>query len=167
MKYRNGFVTNSSSSSFICEICGNTESGYDMSLKDAGMVECVNGHTLCEGEVLECTEADKRQMYIESIQREIDNKWRNEVSKNDLREALAYLSNEENSMSDIPNDIQRIVDDESDNGYIPAAACPLCMHTECTEREISKYAAERLGITREQLQELVKADLIAQDKIQK
>lgn len=30
MKYRKSFVTNSSSSSFICEVCGEVESGYDM-----------------------------------------------------------------------------------------------------------------------------------------
>lgn len=31
VKFRNGFVSNSSSSSFICEICGEEESGYDIS----------------------------------------------------------------------------------------------------------------------------------------
>lgn len=48
MKTRLGFVSNSSSSSFICDITGVVESGMDMSFEDAGMVECVNGH--CFGE---------------------------------------------------------------------------------------------------------------------
>lgn len=48
MKLRMGFVSNSSSSSFICDITGNVESGMDLSLEDAGMVECVNGHTFGE-----------------------------------------------------------------------------------------------------------------------
>ena len=39
MKIRSGFVSNSSSSSFVCCICGRSEGGYDMSLEDAGMVE--------------------------------------------------------------------------------------------------------------------------------
>ena len=47
MKFRKDFVTNSSSSSFVCDICGNVESGWDMSLQEAEMVECVNGHTIC------------------------------------------------------------------------------------------------------------------------
>ena len=52
MKFRKGFVTNSSSSSFICQICGNVESGFDMSYEDAGFVECENGHEFCEYHIL-------------------------------------------------------------------------------------------------------------------
>lgn len=45
MKIRQGFVSNSSSSSFVCDITGANESGYDIGLRDAGMAECVKGHT--------------------------------------------------------------------------------------------------------------------------
>lgn len=44
MIYRLGFVSNSSSSSFICMVSGECEGGYDLSLRDAGMVECNAGH---------------------------------------------------------------------------------------------------------------------------
>lgn len=47
MKVRKGFVSNSSSSSFICDITGASESGIDVSLTDFEMVECVKGHTFC------------------------------------------------------------------------------------------------------------------------
>lgn len=51
MKIRQGFVSNSSSSSFICDICGMTEAGSDCeSMSDYGLVECNNGHTFCESE---------------------------------------------------------------------------------------------------------------------
>lgn len=50
-KFRKDFVTNSSSSSFICEVCGRKESGWDMCLSEAEMFECENGHTFCEDEV--------------------------------------------------------------------------------------------------------------------
>lgn len=53
MKYRSDFVTNSSSSSYTCDICGRTESGWDMGLSEAEMVECVNGHIFCADEMLE------------------------------------------------------------------------------------------------------------------
>jgi hypothetical protein len=52
MKYRTSFVTNSSSSSFICDVCGNSESGWDMGLSDAGMYECENGHTFCDSHLV-------------------------------------------------------------------------------------------------------------------
>jgi hypothetical protein len=52
MKYRSSFVTNSSSSSFVCDVCGATESGWDMGLSDAGMYECENGHTFCDSHLV-------------------------------------------------------------------------------------------------------------------
>ena len=48
MKIRNGFVSNSSSSSFTCSVCGETETGYDASLKDLEMFCCKNGHIIHE-----------------------------------------------------------------------------------------------------------------------
>ena len=47
MKFRKGFVTNSSSSSFICQICGYVTSGWDMTSYEAGFVTCENGHEFC------------------------------------------------------------------------------------------------------------------------
>lgn len=47
MKVRLGFVSNSSSSSYVCDVCHREESGWDLGLRDAEMVECKNGHTFC------------------------------------------------------------------------------------------------------------------------
>jgi len=52
MKMRLGVVSNSSSTSFTCEICGHEESGMDCSLADLGFVECINNHVICEDEML-------------------------------------------------------------------------------------------------------------------
>jgi len=53
MKIRKGFVSNSSSTSFTCDVCGETVSGWDMCLSDSGMVECQYGHTICEEHILD------------------------------------------------------------------------------------------------------------------
>jgi hypothetical protein len=47
MKIRKYFVSNSSSSSYICDVCGHEESGWDLGLSDADMVECEHGHIFC------------------------------------------------------------------------------------------------------------------------
>ena len=52
MKVRNGFVSNSSSSSFICELCGRQESGWDACPDEFDMCECENGHVICMDEAL-------------------------------------------------------------------------------------------------------------------
>lgn len=52
MKLRSGFVSNSSSSSFVCDFCGRTEGGYDCSLEDFGMKECKAGHIFCDYEIV-------------------------------------------------------------------------------------------------------------------
>ena len=48
MKTRIGFVSNSSSSSFICAICGDQQGGMDVSLDDVEMVEDVFGFDMCQ-----------------------------------------------------------------------------------------------------------------------
>jgi hypothetical protein len=59
MKIRTGFVSNSSSSSFTCDVCGEEYSGMDACLSDAEMYQCENGHTFCECHIISGTvEAD-------------------------------------------------------------------------------------------------------------
>jgi len=48
MKIRNGFVSNSSSSSFVCDICGYENGGMDVGLNDVGMFECKAEHIMCD-----------------------------------------------------------------------------------------------------------------------
>lgn len=61
MKIRNGFVSNSSSSSFICEICGAVESGMDISLRECKMVQCKNGHVFHEA----CLDEESKNILTE------------------------------------------------------------------------------------------------------
>jgi hypothetical protein len=65
MKVRLKFVSNSSSSSFICEVCGRDESGWDMGHEDADMVTCVNGHLICKSHIL-CSSEEFQELYDEN-----------------------------------------------------------------------------------------------------
>ena len=53
MKTRHGFVNNSSSSSFVCEVCGEEISGMDLSASKVEMYECKNYHRFCIEHTLE------------------------------------------------------------------------------------------------------------------
>ena len=59
MKIRNGFVSNSSSSSFVCEICNMKQTGWDISLEEVDMSCCENNHTFCNSHLLDPNNFDK------------------------------------------------------------------------------------------------------------
>lgn len=52
MKIRKGFISNSSSSSFICDICGTMDSGYDCAPHELGFAKLPCGHLICMEEVI-------------------------------------------------------------------------------------------------------------------
>ena len=72
MKTRSGFVSNSSSTSFTCDVCGTTESGWDASASDCGMCECEVGHVFCEGHqkdgIPKPTTEEMRQKLLDNVQ---------------------------------------------------------------------------------------------------
>ncbi len=47
MKIRNGFVSNSSSSSFVCAKCNEAYEGWDGDYGSIEQVICVTGHSFC------------------------------------------------------------------------------------------------------------------------
>jgi len=63
MKIRQGFVSNSSSSSFICEISGRVESGMDLCLSDIEMTECENGHLFDDNYIIGQAPRDDSDAY--------------------------------------------------------------------------------------------------------
>lgn len=73
MKIRNGFVSNSSSSSFICNLCGEVESGYDLSYQDCDMATCVHGHVFHLYHTTKCIpEEVKAKMLFETYKENLN-----------------------------------------------------------------------------------------------
>lgn len=56
-KIRSGFVSNSSSSSFICGICNRVSEGWDWNNSSGGIVQCEHGHFFCYDHALEKDDA--------------------------------------------------------------------------------------------------------------
>lgn len=131
MKYRKDFVTNSSSSSYICEICGESDGGFDMSISEADMCQCVNRHTICNCHRLP---NPSREQMIKTI---LENEW---------NECFEY---ELNNMSD-----DDLFDNHlTDGGYydVPEEVCPICQFIEYSESDLVKYLLKVYKIPREEV----------------
>ena len=67
MKIRNGFVSNSSSSSFTCIICGCERTGFEMGLRDLGYCSSCDDETVCESCVIDHVKKFKLEKEFEDF----------------------------------------------------------------------------------------------------
>lgn len=143
MKFRKDFVTNSSSSSYVCEICGRTESGWDMGLRECEMMECVNGHVFC------CDEALEKPTKKEMIKMILENEWNKDIWTSRSDGYKDYTEDELLAMSE--DDLFH--DFCSESGYydVPECVCPICQFIEYSEYDLSAYLLKEYGISREEV----------------
>lgn len=143
MKFRTSFVTNSSSSSYVCEICGRSESGWDLGLSECEMMECVNGHIFC------CDEALEKPTKKEMIKMILENKWHEGVWDRNIRDSRDY-SEDELLVMEEGDLFDKFC---SDNGYydVPECVCPICNFIEYSEDDLSAYLLKEYGISRDEV----------------
>lgn len=133
MKIRKCHVTNSSSSSFICDICGREESGYDMCLSEAYMFECVNGHIFCTDEAIENTDEVIKLIFDQELH----------LEKNNGRED--YTEEELRSW-----EFEKLVRFYSDGYYdVPECICPICQFEHYTDRDMVEYLLKKYNLKEE------------------
>ena len=134
MKFRTDYVTNSSSSSFVCEICGHVESGWDISLQEAEMMECVNGHIFC------CDEALERPSKEELIKRMLEDEY-NLITRDEMEQM----------------DDDEVFETCTEYLYeVPECMCPICQFIEYSEYDLSAYLLKEYGVSRDEVFEEVK-----------
>lgn len=103
MKMRSGFVSNSSSSSFICDVSGECRSGWDALVEDVDMCGCENGHIFLQRYL---------PVSLDHIITEILEKWKQELISEGREDEIANLS--------------PYYFDPSAAQSVPAKYCPLC-----------------------------------------
>lgn len=146
MKIRSDFVTNSSSSSFVCEICGRTESGYDLGLSDCEMMQCVNGHTFCCDEALEMPSKKEMIKYI------LENEY-NIKSIYNYRDGRYYNTTITEEELEKYSEDTLFYDYYNPEGHyeVPESMCPICQFIEYSEEDLSAYLLKQYGVPREEV----------------
>jgi len=136
MKIRFGFVSNSSSSSFTCDVCGNTESGMDACASDLGFEQCVNGHCFCQDHQDGLPDSSPEQLRKEIEQIIKDKSWRDDDWKKEKLQELTDTADE---------DLEELFDENyNDDGCSPCN-CPLCMLQDVSDSDMLKYLYKKLG----------------------
>ena len=143
MKIRSGFVSNSSSSSFTCCICGDTDGGYDVSLKDAKMLECEEGHIFCESHA-EMDDYDEIEFFKEN------------VPEKDLKiMGITKIELTKLSHQEIKEEYQEYVSDFME--YFPNSLCPICNFEYIPDDIIFRYLLVECKLDKDNLRkEMVK-----------
>lgn len=139
MKIRSDFVTNSSSSSYICEICGNECSGWDVDLRDYDMCECENGHVLCQEHLLNPPREEKIKIILENRY------WNEETREYDI----AYTREELEGMDD--DELYEILLGSESYYEIPEYLCPICQFEEYSSNDMARYLLTRYKVPKDEV----------------
>lgn len=128
MKRRNGFVTNSSSTTYVCEISGESETLWDGYRRGCGFVMCENEHTFLE------------EFVDGEVTPELARAWIDRAS---------YSKPDTTAMSD--DEALEYCDEHCDELYsdIPQELCPLCQFKAFSQPDLAKYLEKEYGISRD------------------
>ncbi len=135
MKIRKGFVSNSSSSSFTCEVCGETYSGWDMGLEDVEMHECGNGHLICDDHML--GDIDPQAMKEFMLSYGVEDSQKEELKTMD-DDGIEEMWEEGDFCYHIREEL-------------PASFCPICSFKDIDPTEAIKYLMKKNNLTMEAL----------------
>lgn len=122
MKLRLGYVSNSSSSSYTCDVCGRNESGYDLSISEIEMKTCRCYHEFCDQHMIISFPIKNIINLLEEYQEDEDIK--------DLYEKFKVLPPDTIFSEDtFPEDYKLFYNIfvEEEGGYdVPSCFCPVC-----------------------------------------
>lgn len=142
MKIRKGFVSNSSSSSYVCNVCGKEYSGFDASLRDAEMYFCEHGHIYCRNHVdnnIDNLDVEgKRKIIISYCRHDSDTK-------------VEAQAADEDKLEKILEDIRYDLESEMSSKY-----CPCYRLTPITSGQLIEYLLHERRQTRKEVEKEIK-----------
>ena len=153
MKIRTSFVSNSSSSSYVCDITGEAFEVNDGCFWDVGLRHCVNGHTY------------KEEFALASIAENL--------TKDDMLKALEERTDSKREckrLRDLTIDELRAEYREvtgTDGEEVPENCCPICTLNEVPIPLLVAYLLKEARATRKETTEIIKHRFGTFDKFAK
>lgn len=145
MKNRNGFVSNSSSSSFVCDVSGESFEGYDGDYGDIVECSCPNGHNFSSEYLLPAT---KPSITVEEMRARL----MDGATSTPARIGFEYATTEQIEEWYA----EEYAEDEDIEPDVPALRCPICMFKKPCDRDIFQYLLRKMNMTREGIMEEMK-----------
>ena len=133
MKVRLDFVTNSSSSSYVCDFCGYDVSGWDLCLSEANMYSCSFGHTYCREHAVDF---DKKAWVLRMVEE---------------YESAEEAEKVRADMDDDPDLADELAENYEFDYEGPVEMCPICSFQELTTSDMAAYLLKKHDINREAL----------------
>lgn len=155
MKTRIGFVSNSSTSSFVCQICHRIEEVFDDEI--GNIVNCENGHSFCSDHI-EKAHTDTVYYLVKSW---VINKLKecNEFTSEDNRkkeiQKITGLTKEE-LVEYLSNNFSDIV---PDSDIVPEFVCPICNFKFLTMSDGFLYLKKKFSLSDADILEYIKNDV--------
>lgn len=151
MKIRKGFVSNSSSSSFTCDVCNETICERDISLSDCEMSECQKGHTFCDEHIMGESSTSMKKAFMLNYY----------GIEDDEKEKIKEMNNEE---------IENYFDNDSEFRYemryeIPSDLCPICNFVDVKEQDAIDYLLKKNSLTMATLEGEIKEKFKTHDEL--
>jgi hypothetical protein len=151
MKIRSGFVSNSSSSSFTCDICHTTEEVCDGCGESGEWFSCENGHTWCSGH-----EKNIFNKPAEEIREVLIKDAEENYSTTELTDEVLRI--EELPDADLLDEYKEYLSETGDSSDIPAENCPICNFSVFLYDDIEEYLIKKSGKPLKEIKAQIKAE---------
>jgi len=182
MKTRSGFVSNSSSSSFICDVCGENVTGYDISLTEAEMYQCEKGHTFCRSSCSDSAKSaediiediGKIELIKISIKRSIvlnEDRIKNVKKASDTKYWIDRVEQDKKILEELndkdEDEIDELFDEQTESGGVmPSILCPICRFDVLDDSDVKRYLYKKYDETDINLKKEIKEKFTSYDDLQ-
>jgi hypothetical protein len=154
MKIRLGFVSNSSSSSFVCDVCEKKYEGWDGEY-GFEVFKCENGHEICD--CVDLVEANEKKI-LSHLKEKVKNlaiKYKDSpyMSSNFYKELYEKIKDLD-SLDDVdPDEYNDAYEDGKASIY-----CPICTFKTYSLEEMAQYLSKKYAVNRDELFRRIKSE---------